>query len=105
MNRISRFGPAGNSESFTTMGYKKTEQIPEYLAQFGLNAFEYQCGRGILKKMIDIWQEIYSTIKRNKLRTFLTGFAVAWGCLLYTSTAPELQSRRHCNSSISYYRG
>lgn len=47
MNRISRFGPAGNSESFTTMGYKKTEQIPEYLAQFGLNAFEYQCGRGV----------------------------------------------------------
>ena len=47
MNRIARFGPAGNSESFTTMGYKKTEQIPEYLAQFGLNAFEYQCGRGV----------------------------------------------------------
>ena len=28
--------------------------------------------------MIDLIQEIYGTIKRNKLRTFLTGFAVAW---------------------------
>ena len=29
--------------------------------------------------MRDILSEIWSTAKRNKLRTALTGFAVAWG--------------------------
>ena len=42
-----RFGPAGSPESFTAMGYKKTIQMPEYVQRMGLNAFEYQCGRGV----------------------------------------------------------
>ena len=29
------------------MGYKDSLDVPEYTAKFGLNAFEYQCGRGV----------------------------------------------------------
>ncbi len=43
----ARFGPAGNSESFSKMGYKSSLFVPEYIEKMGLDAFEYQCGRGV----------------------------------------------------------
>ncbi len=43
----AKFGPAGNSESFSAMGYKSSLQVPEYLVKMGLDCFEYQCGRGV----------------------------------------------------------
>ncbi len=44
---MTRFGPAGNSNSFSAQGYKSSKQVPQYLEQFGLTAFEYQCGQGV----------------------------------------------------------
>ena len=44
---FAKFGPAGNSESFSLMKYKSTLQIPEYIEKMGLDAYEYQCGRGV----------------------------------------------------------
>lgn len=42
-----RFGTAGTSDSFAAQGYKSSLDVPEYIAKMGLNAFEYQCGRGV----------------------------------------------------------
>jgi deoxyribonuclease-4 len=41
------FGPAGNSDSFYEQGYSHSWQIPEWLNKMGLNAYEYQCSKGI----------------------------------------------------------
>ncbi len=43
----AKFGPAGNSDSFAALGYKSSLQVPEYIDKMGLDAFEYQCGRGV----------------------------------------------------------
>ena len=44
---MPKFGPAGNSESFTALGYKNSLQVPEYIVKMGLDCYEYQCGRGV----------------------------------------------------------
>lgn len=40
------FGPAGNSDSFSQK-YKSSKFAPEYLSGIGLDAYEYQCGKGV----------------------------------------------------------
>ena len=42
-----KFGPAGNSDSFAAAGFKATVDAPKWLQGLGLNAYEYQCGRGV----------------------------------------------------------
>ncbi|MBR5227914.1 MAG: TIM barrel protein [Clostridia bacterium] len=42
-----KFGPAGNDDEFYNSGYKNSEQMPEFLHNKGLDAYEYQCSRGV----------------------------------------------------------
>lgn len=42
-----RFGPAGASPSFYEEGHKSSLDMPEWLSKLGLNAYEYQCSRGV----------------------------------------------------------
>lgn len=42
-----RFGPAGASSSFYGEGHKTSLEMPEWLENKGLTAFEYQCTRGV----------------------------------------------------------
>jgi len=41
------FGPAGASDSFYAQGHKSSLDMPQWLANLGLNAFEYQSTRGV----------------------------------------------------------
>ncbi len=45
-----RFGPAGNSSLFYNEGNKTSHEIPKWLNDKGLTAYEYQCGRGVRLK-------------------------------------------------------
>ena len=47
MMEKASFGPAGRPDSFAALGYKKTEELADYVHSFGLGAFEYQFGRGV----------------------------------------------------------
>ncbi len=40
------FGPAGNSESFLKK-YKSSVDVPQFVKELGIDAYEYQCGRGV----------------------------------------------------------
>jgi len=42
-----KFGPAGNSDSFYEEGHKTTLDVPRWLFERDLNAYEYQCTRGV----------------------------------------------------------
>lgn len=42
-----KFGPGGNPDGFYNDGYKASSDMPAYLNKIGLNAYEYQCNKGV----------------------------------------------------------
>ena len=42
----AKFGPAGNSDSFSRV-HKSSLAAPRWIADFGLDCYEYQCGKGV----------------------------------------------------------
>ena len=42
-----KFGCAGNPKEFYDLGYKVSEDMPKYLNNIGIDAYEYQCSRGV----------------------------------------------------------
>lgn len=42
-----KFGPAGNDDAFYNAGYKDSLDMPKFLYEMGLDAYEYQCSRGV----------------------------------------------------------
>ena len=42
----AKFGPAGNSDSFSKV-HKSSLAAPGWIADFGLDCYEYQCGKGV----------------------------------------------------------
>ena len=47
MTVTAKFGPAGNCNDFYAAGHKSTTEMPAFLHERGLDAYEYQCGRGV----------------------------------------------------------
>ena len=44
----AKFGPGGNGDLFYTAGNKSTTQAPRWVKEFGLDAYEYEAGKGIM---------------------------------------------------------
>ena len=92
MKDYPKFGPAGNSELFYSKGFKKTEDAPSYLREMGLNAYEYQCGRGVR-----INENSFARLKENAL---LNGISISLHAPYYISLSSKEEEKRL--NSVNY---
>ncbi|RBP46670.1 TIM barrel protein [Garciella nitratireducens] len=61
-----KFGPSGNSESFYEEGYKSSLNMPKWLKEKGLSAYEYSCTKGVRIKEITA-RKIGEEAKKNNI--------------------------------------
>ena len=47
MNNTAKFGPGGNSALFAAKGHKSSLDAPAWVVDMGLDAYEYECGKGV----------------------------------------------------------
>ena len=44
----AKFGPGGNGDLFYASGKKSTAEAPKWLKEYGLDAYEYEAGKGVM---------------------------------------------------------
>ena len=47
----AKFGPGGNSVEFAAAKLKKASDVPKWVFEYGLDAYEYEAGRGVSGSM------------------------------------------------------
>ncbi|MGE4282247.1 MAG: TIM barrel protein [Clostridia bacterium] len=87
-----KFGPSGNSEIFYQQGYKSSLQMPAWLKNMGLDAYEYQCSKGV-----KISEQTALQLGKNAREH---GIAVSIHAPYYISLASAEQEKR--DNSIRY---
>ncbi len=92
-----RFGPAGNSEAFYNEGHKRTTEAFKWLHKMNLDAFEYQCTRGVLLKQ-NTAEEIGAEAKKYDIRLSL--HAPYYINMAGTEKEKLQKSRGHIEKSI-----
>lgn len=86
------FGPAGNGLGFAKAGYKNTIDAPKYLKDIGLDAYEYQCGKGV--------KTGEASARKFGEKSKVNGIALSIHAPYYISLSSVEEEKR--NNSINY---
>lgn len=86
------FGPAGNSDAFYDAGRKSTLEAPDWVRSQGLDAYEYQCGRGV--------RVSEATAREMAARAAAAGVAISLHAPYFISLASSEEAKR--DNSIRY---